>query len=256
MGAPWHRVLLLAAVVGSPAGAAEPPGPDALRLTLGDLPSLQQRLLAWADERLRPAGLSVDARHARMNLPRLPAGAGLAEIGSVDVRLVWPQGSALPPLPLSFELHPVAPQAGRSPALTITVAVPLLRDAWVATRKLARGSAVACTDLQLQRRDWRRVPPAAWHTACDLAPATVALRDIGARDVVRRTDLGQAPDVAAGSVVRLHVLADGIRLSTTAMALADARVGDLIDVRLHHPPRTFRTRVTAPGAVQLAEDPR
>jgi flagella basal body P-ring formation protein FlgA len=51
----------------------------------------------------------------------------------------------------------------------------------------------------------------------------------------------------------VNVTTGAVSVATTAIALADARVGDQIDVRLQRPARTLRTRVTAPGSVQLID---
>ena len=82
------------------------------------------------------------------------------------------------------------------------------------------------------------------------------LRDIAAGAVVRSSDVGKAPAVMAGMPVRVSVATGAINVTTSAVALADASVGDQIDVRLQRPARTLRTRVAGPGVVQLVEDHR
>ena len=67
-------------------------------------------------------------------------------------------------------------------------------------------------------------------------------------------DIGRAPDVLIGVPVQVSASNGGINVTTTAIALADARVGDQIDVRLQHPSRTLRTRVIGRGAVQLVDE--
>jgi flagellar basal body P-ring formation protein FlgA len=138
------------------------------------------------------------------------------------------------------------------PAQAQTVAAPDA-DVWVAARRLHKGSAVSCGDFIVKRRRARDVPRLALPAPCAVAPASVALRELAAGDVVRTVDVGSAPDVMAGHTVRLTVATKGISVTTKATALADARVGDQIDVRLQRPTRTLKTRVIGPGSVQLVD---
>jgi len=205
-------------------------------------PSLQDRLVSLANEQLRPAGLSLDAQRARLALS-----APVAADAAVDVRPLW--SAMQPQLPLVFELR----SEGTGVVVTATLAAPLLRDAWVAGRRLAKGSAVACVDLVVQRRELKQAVVSTPLAPCELAADSVALRDVAKNDVVRPIDLGALPAVMAGAAVRLDVAAGGVSVATNAVALADAQVGDLIDVRLQRPLRTLKARVTAPSAVQLTD---
>jgi flagella basal body P-ring formation protein FlgA len=159
-------------------------------------------------------------------------------------------GNSAPRLPLTFELRAVDAQAS---TIRATLAVSLQREVWLASRRLRKGSKVACADFSLERRDIRAVPQSALPVSCELGADVVALHDIAARDVVQSVDFGAAPDVAAGAPVRVSVVNGPISVSTTAIALADAKVGDQIPVRLNRPVRTLKGRVTAPGAVQLGD---
>lgn len=126
-------------------------------------------------------------------------------------------------------------------------------EVWVAARRLHRGSAVACSDFSLQQRAIRPTSAPALAVPCELAPGAVALRELAVGDLVRSADVGAAPAVMAGSAVRLLLQAPGIHVTARAIALADAWVGDRVEVRLDRPARTFKTRVTGPGSVQLTE---
>lgn len=254
-------VALLVAALGAQARASERAAMTVLHFDGGDRQSLRADLVALAQERLRPAGLSVDGQRAWMGLS-----GPLPKAGMIEVRPTWTvdAGSGddeVPPLPLAFELRPslhqepqlAAGTTAGAPPIMVTLAVPLLREVWVAGRRLRKGSAVTCADFSLQRRDARKVPKQTLSLSCQVEPGSVALRDIAARDVVRSTDIGGAPQVTAGSVVRVSVATRGIHVSTTAIALADARVGDQIDVRLQRTTRTLKTRVTGPGSVELQD---
>ena len=254
MRAVWICVAL---VVAAPSPTlADVQAPAVLEVHADDPQLLQQRLLAFTQERLQPMGVYVDSARARMSLSN-----SLLHAGIYEVRPMWPTSAQVPPLPLVFELRP---QSGADPIVTTardgssrsiraTLAVPLLLEVPVAVRRLRKGSVVRCTDVEAQRRDIRRVPKLVLEFPCEIGPETVALRDIAAGDVMRRVDIGGVPDVTAGAPVEVSVAANGISVVMTAIALGDARVGDQIDVRVLRPTRTLRTRVTGPGSVELTE---
>lgn len=236
--------------------AAAPPA-DTTRIEAPDPASLQRQLLALADRRLAAAGLSLQDRQARLSLSGpLPPG------GAFDVRPVWPvpeDPSDVPPLPLGFELWPVtaddASERGANRPIQALLAAPVLREVWVAARRLRKGSSVRCEDFETRQLDSRRVSPRALRGSCALPVDAVAWRELAAGDVIRSDDVGKAPDVSAGDPVQLRVVSGGVRVMVPATALADARTGDRIDVRLHDPQRIFRTRVVGPGQVELPETP-
>lgn len=126
-------------------------------------------------------------------------------------------------------------------------------DVWIAARRLRKGSVVTCSDLTLQQRDVRRVPRLALPVPCVMTPESVVLRDFAAGDLVRSIDVGPAPDVTFGAPVLVRVSNKGISVTTTAIALADARIGDQIDVRLRRSAQTLKTRVIGPGLVLLLD---
>jgi flagella basal body P-ring formation protein FlgA len=211
-----------------------------------DTPSLRTELLKLAQKQLEPAHLFVDPQRVWLTLSSpLPQAEGF------EVRAQWSAQSGRPPLPLSFELRPLHQGVAGKP-MQAYLAVQFLQDQWVATRRLRRGSVASCADLELQRRP---AQPAATLTAadCEVARGVVVLRDVASGEVIRRTDLGIAPEVAAQSPVEVSVLVPGIRLTTTAIALADARLGDEIPVRLQHPARILKARVTGIGSAELVD---
>lgn len=215
-----------------------------------DTEALREKLIGVAETQLVPAGLFVDRERAWLGMSRpLP----LAQ--EYEVRVPWSvTGEGTPPaLPLEFA---VLPRGTSDRPIRVTLAVTLRRDVLVAGRRLRKGSALACDDLVVERRDIRRMPQSVLSAPCDVPTGSVVQRDIAARDVLRNLDVGPALDVVAGMPVRLSVVASGIQVTTTAVALADARVGDRIDVRLRRPMRRLPARVTGPGSVELAEGTR
>lgn len=238
MRALWMCAAMVAA---GPFSTAAESAVAVVHIDAGDIRSLQDHLLELTQERLQPLGWVVDRQRAWLGLS-----AALPAADTFEVVPAWSVDRPTPPL--TFELR-----AANVQPIKATLAVPLQREVWIATRRLRKGSAVKCADLGVQFRDVKEVPGESLAFPCDLSPAVVALRDLAARDVVRGVDIGSAPDVMAGAPVRISVVTRGISVTTTAVALADARRGDQVAVRLQRPARTLRTRVTGPGAVQLLE---
>jgi flagellar basal body P-ring formation protein FlgA len=239
------RAALLGALMAVAVAGATQAATDVRRIEVDGAQSLQDQLLAMAQERLHGTGLTIDRERVWMSMS-----TALAAVDRFEVRPTW--SADAPTLPLTFELRPASRAAG-APTIQVTLGVTLLREVWVAERRLRKGSLVSCADLTLQRRRVQDLPRTALAGACEVARDAVSLRDIAAGAVVRSTDVGKAPDVMAGAPVRVSVATGGISVMTSAVALADASVGDQIDVRLQRPARTLRTRVTGPGLVQLVE---
>jgi len=210
-----------------------------------DSSELRDRLFAISEALLTEAGLHVDRSRSWLTVSEpLPAGA------QFDVRPLWDAGSSSPSLPLQFELRPIE----RSDATPVraTLGVTLLRDVHVVRRRLRKGSAISCLDLEAGRRNVRYLSARVKHMhSCDLGHDAVARRDLSAGDVLLEGDTGSAPDIEAGQPVQVTVASRGIEVSTSGVAVNDAWVGDETYVRLDGPARTLRARVTAPGAVQL-----
>jgi len=236
------RALLLAVLpMSSLAGEA-----TILHLDHGDSGGLQRALLDVAQQRLESTGLVLDRDHAWLGLS-----AALPPADEIEARPTWSSVAGVPALPLTFELRTAKPGAR---VVKATLAIRLRRPVLVATRRLRKGSHVSCADLAAQLRDVSQVRRASLLSSCEERADAAALRDIAAGEVLRAADIGSAPDVQLGAPVQVSASSGGIVVTAMATALADARVGDQIDVRLQRPMRTLRTRVTARGAVQLVDE--
>jgi flagella basal body P-ring formation protein FlgA len=99
----------------------------------------------------------------------------------------------------------------------------------------------------------RAVPKQALALPCRIGANAVALHDVAEGDALRVDDLGAPLDILAGRPVTLHVAVGVVRVNAQAIALTDARVGDLADVRLLHPSRTLKARVVGPATVEVPE---
>jgi flagella basal body P-ring formation protein FlgA len=213
----------------------------------GEAGGLQRALLDLAQQRLEGTGLVLDREHAWLQV------TGTLPVGAVEALPTWSSVAGIPVLPLTFELRAVGAAAAAGP-LRATLAVRLQRPVWIAQRRLRKGSRVSCGDFAAELRQVSGAQREALPTTCEIAPDAVALHDIAAGEALHLNDVGRAPDVLIGVPVQVSASNGGINVTTMAIALADARVGDQIDVRLQHPARTLRTRVIARGAVQLADE--
>ena len=144
----------------------------------------------------------------------------------------------------------LAAAAGAPPSPCAPCAGPM-HDVVVAVRALRKGAAFSCDDVELVARPERVAPkrPLAW--PCRVPVASAMLHDLAAGDAVRDDDVGPPLEVLAGAPVTMEVAVHGVRVAVDATALADARVGDLVEVRLRRPERSMQARVTGEGAVQL-----
>ncbi|HEY5759697.1 MAG TPA: hypothetical protein VIU34_27940, partial [Steroidobacter sp.] len=181
-----RSLVLFAAIVASAPLWAAPIVPA------GDKQSLQTALLALTSEHLQSMNLHVAGERAWLGLS-----GPLPEADAFAVEALWLAADGVPALPLKFQLRPLGGREQQP--VQATLAVPLQRQAWVATRRLRKGSLVTCADLRMELRDLRGVSASALPVPCQIAAASVALRDIAARDVIRSVDVGIAPHVIAGA---------------------------------------------------------
>jgi flagella basal body P-ring formation protein FlgA len=251
MGALGTWMVLAATAM---AGAACAQDEAEVRLDGRGEQALKEALLDYAAQQFAPE-FTLDRQRAWLSLSGELPGAQ-----TVQVRPRWVAQAHLPTLPLIFDVRAgsgdsvAGTTVSTEPAVQATLSAPLLREVWVATRRLRKGSTVRCADIEPRRRDVRLVPAQALSGPCALAEGITALRDIAAADAVRSVDIGRAPDVVAGMPVSVSVAAQGVNVTTSAVALADAMIGDQVDVLMKRPRRTLRTRVSGPGAVQLLQE--
>jgi flagella basal body P-ring formation protein FlgA len=216
---------------------------------VNDEGSLMDSLLDFTQRRLRVVGLSVDRQHAQMTL----SGARVPK-GVFEIQARWTMRSDVPLQPLRFELRPLAEASGAAGGVReVFLAAPLLRDTAVTVRRLRKGTPFSCDDVRVEPRPLRVAPRPLLALPCQAGAADAVLRDLGPGEAVRADDLGMPYDVAAGSAVVMTVAVRGIEVTASATALADARTGDRVDLRLRHPVRTLPARVTGPGTAQLLQ---
>lgn len=112
-----------------------------------------------------------------------------------------------------------------------------------------RGEAVDCATVVESVRGM--APSAALLAPCQLPESTVALRPLGAGDVLRASDVGSAPAVSLQGSVRLRVTVGQVRVERAGTALADARIGEQVLVRLNGSQQAVRGVVVDRNVVEL-----
>jgi flagella basal body P-ring formation protein FlgA len=214
--------------------------------------ALEEVLLAGAAQRLALLGVHVEAQGARITTAR-----AIAVGSTVRVQPRWLDGEGRVRLPLAFSLE-VLPASG-APAgqpMSTSLSAAVKKDVLVTRRALRRGATLACDDTEVAKRAIDEVPKDALGARCDLAADMVARRGLGSGDVLRRGDVGAAPDVAAQGDVRLRSRVGGITVERAGTALEDADRGREVLVRIAGTSRTARGVVVDNGLVELKGETR
>lgn len=222
-------------------GAQEAAVPDVVTAD-----TLRAGLLRLAGERLHASGLSIDAADAQVGTSRpLAPGAGF------ELVALWPSGRHAPPLPLQFELRPVA--VGAEAPVRAWLSAPLLREVLVPRHKAARGAALSCDELAVERKPLRLVPAQALMPPCALAGAMVLKRALLPGEPLRAGDLGPVQAVTAHQAVSVRVVVGQVALEKSGVALGDGDVGDSVRVRLSGTAQPVDAKVVAEKLVLLEE---
>jgi hypothetical protein len=100
--------------------ADDPPVQAVLQIAGNDLQQLRDSLIALAENRLRPLGLSIDRTRTTLSVP-----VSLPALGTFRIRPMWLANEYPPALPLRFELLSLA--GAGAPPVQVTLAVALQR---------------------------------------------------------------------------------------------------------------------------------
>jgi len=219
-----------------------------LHIERADPRSLERALVELAQHILAPTGVIVEREHVALDLS-----AALPASGDIEARAAWSAAAGIPALPLVFVLRPRG-SSRAAPPVRATLKVRVQRPVLVAQRRLRKGARVSCADFASEPRQLADSRHGSWLTSCREQADESALRDIAAGEALRAGDIGKLPDVLLGAPVQVSAANGGITVTTFATALADARIGDPLDVRLQRPTRTLRTRVVARGVAQLLDE--
>ena len=216
--------------------------------------NVRTALAAYQGERLRAAAVEHVARALQGRYERFETRAGEVNdlslpAGEVTLR---PRPLALTGrlanrLPVWIDIH-VDGVFHRSVVVPVEIAAyaPVL----VAREDLAPGRDLLARDFETRIVDVTRL------TGEPITPgaALVTMRSrktLHAGDALVREALEARPAVTRGENVTLQIHAASMQLEATAVALADARVGDLVWIKRDMAGESLRARVVAPGIVEV-----
>ncbi|MEJ2344669.1 MAG: flagellar basal body P-ring formation chaperone FlgA [Gammaproteobacteria bacterium] len=120
----------------------------------------------------------------------------------------------------------------------------------VTTLPLARHHVLKASDLRVARRDLTTLPRG-YLEQPQQAVGEVLLRQLGAGQVVRLTEIAAPKLVRRGETVTLTADAAGVLVRMSGKALSDGASGDTVQVRNLSSRRVVQGVVTAPGVVSV-----
>jgi flagella basal body P-ring formation protein FlgA len=210
---------------------------------------LRAELLAGAAERLAGNGWQLLPEGARMLTSRpWEPGAGW------QVTPRWTVADGPMRLPLAFDLAPLVRDGDAPEPITAWLTAPLRREVLALRHAVRRGEPVRCEDMTTVLRPFEAVPSGALAGRCALESPAVARRPLGAGDLLRGSDVGIAPSVAARADVRLRVRVGQVTIEKAGTALADGNTGDAVLVRLAGSAQALRGVVVGTNLVEVGEE--
>lgn len=205
--------------------------------------TLRSDLLQLSRTFLAPVGLSIDVGHVQLATSR-----PLADGERFSARPLWFESSAAPPLPLVFELRSLD---GSEIPVRATLSVALQREVLALRRRVERGAPLVCDDVEVSSKPLRLVPTHALQPPCELPSNAQMRRVLLAGEVLRQGDARVPPEVVAQASVNVRVKVGRIVLEKVGTALADARKGESVRVRLNGGGQVLRGRVVAHNTVVM-----
>ncbi len=162
----------------------------------------------------------------------------------------WSASADPLPLPLAFDLEAVDAAANEAP-MTVSLPAVVRREVVVLRHAVRSGAIVTCDDTTIALRAPEAVPSGAFTARCSLDAGATARRPLSAGDALRAADLGAAPSVVARSDVRLRVQVGPVMVEKSGTALADAREGETVLVRLAGSAQSVRGVVVGRNLVEV-----
>ncbi len=205
--------------------------------------TLQADLLQLSAQWLAPARLHLDEQRAQLVTSRT-----LADDEQFIAMPLQTFGADRPSMPLRFELH--SPTGAQAP-VRATLSAPLEQDVLVLRQRGERGTAITCDDLDTQRKPLRFVPSRALPLPCALPADAQLRRAMLAGEVLRDSDAVPPPEVSAQAPVKVRVVVGQIALEKPGIALADAKQGERVRVRMNGSTQPLNGRVMARSLVLL-----
>jgi flagella basal body P-ring formation protein FlgA len=132
---------------------------------------------------------------------------------------------------------------------TIRVGVLIRRSVLIAVAPKRRGEVVGHDDVTAEVR-WLG-PTAPAEDPSEIIGAAAKSR-IGIGQLITLRDVMPAIAVDKGDIVAIRCLSGTVAISTRGRALADGRIGDLVQFQALDSKRTFFARMDAPGRAVIA----
>jgi len=134
----------------------------------------------------------------------------------------------------------------------IRVDVEIRRSVVALQADVRRGQTITPAHLREQTR-WMKPGGALARSSAEVAGA-IARRGLDAGSLVAMTDLESPVVVKRKERVIVRCFSGGVALTARARSLADARVGDIVEMRLEGGEKTFLARVEGPGRAVMDLD--
>lgn len=250
-GINWGRVALSGSTcrVEREVAAPKPPPPKPSGVTkpmpapidLAGPPTLRTMLA------LRLAELySVAAQDLRLSFDPADDSVLDTPIGSSHVDLHPAAGPGTPRVPVHVSLYD-HDRVVLSRVITPTAV--LRRSVLTATSPIDRGDII--TQSQLNQQDQWLAPGTRPSSSMEQAVGSVANTRISAGQIVAQTDISAPLVVKRGETVYVHALGSNVTVKVKARAMAPARDGELVQLKLDGSERTFTARMSGKGRAVL-----
>lgn len=141
-----------------------------------------------------------------------------------------------------------------SEAGSLRYRVQTLSPVWVLTGPYIKGDTPSCEGLRqtwrVQKQDGAQT---SWQGACDSLAVMRIRHPLQPGDVLKATDVMPAGGVIDKQDTLVIARLGGVEIQAKGMALADARVGQQVPVRLNGQAHVVHGVVSAPGVVRVME---
>lgn len=246
----------LSACVAAFAGGLSKPPADAVldvphsskRFHADSLQALRAQIQLWLEASYKQEGLQVQSefvgawRVADLPLPEVEVSVqrGKRDHSGTTIDLI------------ACAVQQPECSTGTAPALRYRVQA--MSPVWSLTGPYLKGDVLSCEGM---RQTWRvqkaDEPQAAWQGSCDSLAEMRARRPLQPGDVLKVSDVMPSGGVLDKQDTLVIARLGGIEIQAKGMALADARVGQQVPVRLSGQANVVHGVVSAPGVVRVLE---
>ncbi len=175
----------------------------------------------------------------RLQLVRPFAEVGLETHGWRVEATEFPADGPAPTFLMRFKLWNGAKLLGE---FQVPVRCELWRDTYVATRQVARGTALTMADFAVQPVDMLRLKGSPVTVPFEFE-AHETVQTVAAGKPLQWRDVGPRPLVRKGEMVEIHATEGALHLTLRALALENGNRGDFISVRNLNSKRDLQVQV-------------